>query len=70
MPVGPVVGERPVIAGAATTVKEELLLATLFTATTTFPVVAPLGTVATIDVWVQLVTAVAAVPLNFNVLVP
>jgi hypothetical protein len=70
VPAGPVVGDRLVILGAATTVNGELLLATLFTATTTFPVVAPLGTVATIDVCVQLVIAVAAVPLNFNVLVP
>jgi len=70
VPTGPVVGERFVMLGAATTVNKELLLATPFTATTTFPVVAPVGTVATIDVWVQLVIAVAAVPLNFNVLVP
>jgi hypothetical protein len=45
------------------------LLATPPTVTTTFPVVAPLGTGATIVVALQLV-GVAAVPLNVTVLVP
>jgi hypothetical protein len=45
------------------------LLATPATVTTTFPVVAPLGTGATILVALQLV-GVAAVPLNVTVLVP
>lgn len=44
------------------------LLATLDTVTTTFPVVAPLGTGATILVALQLV-GVAVVPLNVTVLV-
>jgi hypothetical protein len=39
------------------------------TVTTTFPVVAPLGTVTAILVALQLV-GVAVVPLNFTVLVP
>ena len=45
------------------------LLATPPTVTTTLPVVAPAGTGATMLVALQLV-GVAAVPLNFNVLVP
>ncbi len=63
------VGERPVILGAETTVNDTPLLATLFTVITTLPVVAPVGTGATMDVELQLV-GVAAVPLNFIVLVP
>ena len=46
------------------------LLATPLTVTTTLPVVAPVGTVATIEVALQLVTVVAVVVLNFTVLVP
>jgi len=55
--------------GAATTVKLFPLLAVPETVTTTFPVVAPVGTVATMLVALQLV-AVAEVPLNFTVLLP
>jgi hypothetical protein len=55
--------------GGGTTVKDTPLLAEP-TVTTTLPVVAPVGTVATIDVVLQLAIAVAAVPLNFTVLVP
>jgi len=51
------------------TVKLTPLLATPPTVTTTFPVVAPAGTGATMLVALQLV-AVAVVPLNFTVLVP
>src|SRR5579862_400103 len=69
-PTAPVVGERLVMFGAATTVKLTPLLALLPTVTTTFPVVAPVGTVATIDVAPQLPIVVAVVPLNFTVLVP
>src|SRR5205814_317674 len=66
----PDVGLRLVMLGAGTvTVKLTPLLATPPTVTTTFPVVAPLGTGATILVALQLV-GVAAVPLNFTVLVP
>jgi len=65
----PVVIERLVMLGAATTVKLTPLLALFETVTTTFPVVAPLGTVAPMLVLLQLVT-VAAVPLNLTVLLP
>jgi len=51
------------------TVKVTPLLATPPTVTTTFPVVAPVGTGVTMLVALQLV-GVAAVPLNFTVLVP
>jgi hypothetical protein len=51
------------------TVNGAPLLATLFTVTTTFPVVAPLGTGTAMLLAVQLV-GVAAVPLNRTLLVP
>jgi hypothetical protein len=51
------------------TVKLTPLLATPPTVTTTFPVVAPAGTCATMLPALQLV-AVAVTPLNFTVLVP
>src|SRR5216683_1696843 len=54
---------------SAWTVKLTPLLATPPTVTTTLPVVAPLGTAAVMLAALQLV-AVAAVPLNFTVLVP
>ncbi len=69
IPTAPDVGERLVIFGAGTTVKLTPLLALLETVTTTFPVVAPGGTVATILVALQLVV-LAIVPLNLTVLVP
>src|SRR5439155_11392084 len=66
----PDVGLRLVMLGSGTvTVKLTPLLATPPTVTTTFPVAAPLGTGTTIPVALQLV-GVAAVPLNFTVLVP
>jgi len=68
-PAAPEVGDKLVMLGAATTVKLLPLEATPLTVTTTFPVVAPVGTVVTIEVALQLV-AVAVVPLNFTVLVP
>src|SRR5208337_4161288 len=69
-PTNPEVGFRLVMLGAGTvTVKLTPLLATPLTVTTTFPVVAPAGTGATMLVALQLV-AVAAVPLNLTVLVP
>ena len=46
------------------------LLFTPLAWTTTLPVVAPVGTAATIDVALQLVIVVAVVVLNFTVLVP
>jgi hypothetical protein len=51
------------------TVKLTPLLATPPTVTTTLPVVAPAGTGITMLVPLQLV-GVAAIPLNFTVLVP
>jgi hypothetical protein len=68
-PTAPDVGVRLVMLGAATTVKLLPLLATPDTVTTTFPVVAPVGTIATMLVVLQVVTE-AVVPLNLTVLVP
>src|SRR5207249_11037827 len=65
----PEVGDRLVMLGAVETVKLTPLLATPPTVTTTLPVVAPVGTGATIDVALQLV-GVAAVPLKVTVLLP
>jgi hypothetical protein len=70
VPTAPEVGDRLVMLGADTTVKDTPLLAAPLTVTTTLPVVAPVGTVATIDVALQLVIAVTVVVLNFTVLVP
>jgi len=69
VPTAAEVGERLDMLGAATTVKLFPLLEEPETVTTTFPVVAPLGTAATMLVEVQLV-AVAVVPLNLTVLEP
>jgi hypothetical protein len=69
-PTAPEVGDKLVILGAATTVKVFLLLTTPPTVTDTLPVVAPAGTVTTIDVALQLVTLVAFVVLNVTVLEP
>src|SRR5882762_1462350 len=68
-PTAPVVTDRLVMLGTGTTVKLDPLLFTPLANTTTFPVVAPLGTVVAILVALQLVT-VAAVPLNFTVPLP
>jgi hypothetical protein len=66
-PIGPLDGVRLVMLGAGTTVKETPLLCTPPAAvTTTFPVVAPLGTEVEMLVGVQ-VLMVAVVPLNFTV---
>src|SRR5580658_615319 len=62
-------GDNVVMLGVASTVKLTPLLATPDTVTTTFPVVAPAGTGATMLVALQLV-GVADVPLNLTVLVP
>jgi hypothetical protein len=67
VPAAPDVGERLLITGV--TVKATLLLAVPLTLTTTGPVVAAAGTVATIDPVFQLV-AVAATPLKVIVLDP
>ena len=66
-PTAPETGDRLVMCGV--TAKLTPLLATPPTVTTTFPVVAPLGTGTTILVAVQLV-GVAAVLLNVTVLLP
>src|SRR5260221_7393283 len=70
-PASPDVGFRLVMlgAGAAEIVKFTPLLARPPTVTTTFPVVAPVGTGTTMLVALQLV-GVAAVPLNLTVLLP
>ena len=68
-PTAPEVGDILLMFGVATTVKLTPLLATPDTVTTTFPVVAPDGTVVAMLVLLQLV-AVAVVPLNLTVLVP
>ena len=60
----------PVSPQIEVTVKLDPLLATPPTVTTTFPVVAPVGTFATMLVAFQLVIVVAVVPLNVTVLVP
>lgn len=70
LPPVPVVGDKLAMVGAGTTVNEEPLLSTPLTLTTTFPVAAPVGTVALIEVALQLPNEVTVVPLNFTVLVP
>src|SRR6266403_3782836 len=73
VPTGPEVGLRLVTLGAEpeaeVTVNAIPLLAAPPTVTTTFPVVAPAGTAATMLVGLQLV-GVAAVPLKLTVLLP
>lgn len=66
VPTEPDVGDRAVMLG--TTLKVRPLLAKPLTVTTTFPVVAPVGTGTTMLVLLQLV-GVADVPLNVIVLV-
>jgi hypothetical protein len=65
-PTAPEVGERLVMPGAATTVNDTPLLFTPLAFTTTLPGVAPVGTVATIEVALQLPIVVACVPLNIT----
>ena len=67
VPAAPDVGERLLITGV--TVKVTLLLAVPLTLTTTGPVVAAAGTVATIEFVFQLV-GLAARPLKVSVLDP
>jgi hypothetical protein len=66
-PTGPDVGDKPVMLGAGSTVNATPLLFIPLDVTTTFPVVAPVGTITTIDVAAQLKIVVAAVVLNFSV---
>lgn len=70
VPTTPETGDRLLMLGAATTVNDFPLLPTPLNATTTLPVTAPVGTVATIELAPQLAIDVAVVPLNFTVLVP
>jgi hypothetical protein len=70
VPTAPELGDRLVMIGVgAVTVKLAPLLATPPTVTTTFPVVAPVGTGTTMLVALQLV-GVAVVQLNVTVLLP
>jgi hypothetical protein len=69
VPTAPEFGVKLVMLGGTVTVKATLLLARPPTVTTTFPVVAPVGTGTAILVALQLV-GVALVPLNVTVLVP
>jgi len=69
VPIAPEVGDILEMTGVAMTVKVTPALATLDTVTTTFPVVAAVGTGETILVSLQLV-GVEVVPLNLIVLVP
>src|SRR5260370_40873848 len=56
--------------GVGRTVNEDLLLLTPLAFTTTLPVVAPVGTVATIDVAPQLVIGGASCPVSVSIPVP
>ena len=69
VPTGPAVGDRDDIIGVVPTAKCTVSLARPPTVITTLPVVAPLGTVATIWVSLQLI-GIAGAPLNVTVLVP
>jgi len=69
VPTGPEVGLKLVMLGGGVTVKTTPLLATPATVTTTFPVVAPLGTTTEMVVPVK-PKIVAVVPLNVTVLFP
>ena len=68
-PTTPEIGDKLVILRVSMTVKLMPLLETPLAFTTTFPVVAPLGTCATMLVALQLVGG-ASVSLNVTVLVP
>lgn len=68
-PTGPDVGLKLLMLGGVVTVKVTPLLLTPLASTTTFPVVAPVGTVAVMLVSLQLVTE-AVVPLKRTALVP
>ena len=70
VPIGPEVGLMPVMFGGGVTVKSTPLLDTPFTVTTTFPVVAPAGTVTLKLAVDQFEVAVAVTPLRVTVLLP
>jgi hypothetical protein len=71
VPTGPKAGVNDVIVGAGTTTKSAALVAVpMVFVTLILPVVAPVGTVAVIDVAEFTVTEVAVVALNLTVVVP
>lgn len=70
VPVGPDEVDKLVMLGAGVTVNGLPPLAVPFTVTTTFPVVAPGGTVATILVVLHVEAVPAEVPLKVTVFVP
>jgi len=70
VPTAPNVGDKLAMLGVGRTVKPTPLLATPPTVTDTLPVVAADGTIATIELPLQLTMVVANVPLNVTVLVP
>jgi len=70
LPTGPAGGNRPDMLGGTITVKGAPLLAWPLTVTTTFPVVAPLGTAAVMLAALQLEALPALVPLKLTVLLP
>jgi hypothetical protein len=70
VPTIPLLGVRPLIFGAPTTVNNTPLLALPATVTTTLPVVAPFGTGTPMLVLFQDEIAVARVPLKVTVLLP
>jgi hypothetical protein len=70
VPTGPRRGDKPDMLGGTITVKGTPLLARPLTVTTTFPVVAPLGTATVMLVALQLKALPALVPLKLTVLLP
>ena len=70
VPTGPDVGHALLIPGPPLTVNPTPLLAIPPTVTTTFPVVAPAGTLTRIAVSLQLAATPAFTPLNVTVLSP
>jgi hypothetical protein len=68
-PAAPLGGTTVVMIGGTVTVKGVPVLDKPLTVTTTFPVVAPLGTVTMMLVALQLV-GMATMPLNITVLPP
>lgn len=70
VPIGPEVGLMLVMLGGGVTVKSTPLLMTPPTVTTTFPVVAPAGTVTSKLPVDQFAVAVAVTPLKVTVLLP
>jgi hypothetical protein len=70
VPTSPDVGHKLEMVGGVVTAKDMPLLATPFTVTTTFPVLAPLGTTAVTLVVLQLAAMPALTPLKVTALLP